>query len=414
MGKPTPPSPPDYASAAVAQGKANVTSAEATNYLNQANQVGPNGSLTYSYDYAHGNKLPDGTIIPQTTATTALSPDQQKLYDQNMGISQALNGLAQKGVGYVADATSHPLTANQFNPVQTSIGEKPLQTSYDYSKAAALPGVNDFTKQRDDVTNALMSRMQPELDRARAARETQLANQGIGSGTQAYGTEQGYLGQRENDAHMQALLAGSQEQQRMFGDQMDLHNTGTTDARSQGDMYNQSQSQMFNQGLASGQFANTGQQQAIQEADYFKNQPLNMLNALRSGNQVSMPQFGSVSAGSQIAAAPVYAATNDQYQAQQNAYNTQMQGYGALMGGLGQLGGAAMHFIPGFQTSDRRLKKNIKKLGKTLSGLGIYSYNYISDSKPHFGYMADEVEKIYPDAVRYVDGFAQVNYARIG
>ena len=414
MGKPQAPAPPDYAAAAKEQGAANLNGALASNYLNQANQVGPNGSLTYSYNPSSGHTLPDGTFIPQTTATTTLSPEQQKLYDQNAQISTSLNGLAQKGVGFVDQATSHPLTAGQFGGVQTSLPGQPLQTAYDYSHVSKIPGMDDFGKQRDDVTAALMSRMQPQLDAARASRENHLANQGIMSGSEAYGTEQRYLGQNENDARMQALLAGSQEQGRLFGQGMDAHNSGISDARSQGDFNNQSKSAMFGQGLSSGQFANQAQQQAIQEADYFKNQPLNMLNALRSGNQVSMPQFGSVAGGSQVAAAPVYAATNDMYQAQNAQYNTQMQGYGALMGGLGQIGGAAMHFIPGFQASDRRLKKNIKKLGKAISGLGIYSYNYIVDAKPHFGYMADEVEKLFPDAVRYVDGYAQVDYARVG
>lgn len=408
MGKPRAPAPPDYTGAAKAQGDANLNGALASNYLNQSNQVGPNGSLTYSYNPAQGHTLKDGTFIPQTTATTTLSPDQQKLYDQNANISQSLNSLAQKGIGYVGDATSTPLTAGQFGSAQTSLGQRPLQTGYDYSHAAPLPGLNDFAQQRDQVSNALMSRMSPDLDRSRQMKETQLANQGIAPGSEAYGTEQRYLGQNENDARMQALLGGSQEQQRLYQDSLSSHQQGVQEANSQGDFNNQAQSAMFGQGLSSGQFGNQARQQAIQEADYFKNQPLNMLNALRSGNQSSLPQFGNVSGGAQVAPAPVYAAANDGYNAQMNQYNTQMQGYGALMGGLGQIGGAAMKFIP----SDRRLKTNIQKIGQTLSGLGIYLYNYIWGSELQVGYMADEVEKIYPDAVRYVDGFAQVNYAR--
>jgi hypothetical protein len=50
MSKPQAPAPPDYAAAATAQGQANENSALATNYLNQVNQVGPYGSLTYNYN----------------------------------------------------------------------------------------------------------------------------------------------------------------------------------------------------------------------------------------------------------------------------------------------------------------------------------------------------------------------------
>ena len=50
MGKPKAPKPPDYVGAAKAQGEADFNSTLATNYLNQPNQVGPDGSLIFSYD----------------------------------------------------------------------------------------------------------------------------------------------------------------------------------------------------------------------------------------------------------------------------------------------------------------------------------------------------------------------------
>jgi cytochrome c1 len=98
VGKPKAPPAPDYKGAAEAQGAANLNATLGTNYLNQVNQVGPDGSLTFKYDYQNGNRLPDGTVIPNTTAVTSLSPEQQKLYDQNNQISTALNDLAQRGL----------------------------------------------------------------------------------------------------------------------------------------------------------------------------------------------------------------------------------------------------------------------------------------------------------------------------
>lgn len=65
--------------------------------------------------------------------------------------------------------------------------------------------------------------------------------------------------------------------------------------------------------------------------------------------------------------------------------------------------------------SDRRLKKNIKKLGEYKDGLGIYQYSYINGSGPHVGVMADEVAQLRPEALGPVmDGYATVNYALIG
>ncbi len=292
MGKPEAPAPPDYAGAAKEQGVANLNSALGTNYLNQANQVGPNGSLTYSYDYQNGNKLPDGTVIPQTTATTTLSPEQQRLYEQQTGISTQLNDLASRGIGYVDTASSTPIDQSKL-PGQVS--------QLDQSGGVAL---------RDKITNAMMERLQPQIDRDRAMLDTRLSNQGITHGSEAYNWDQNNFQKGVNDQRIAALLAGDQEQQAEFS-----------------------------RGLAGGQFTNQARSQAIQEADYFKNQPLNMLNALRSGNQVSMPQFGNVSAGSNIAPAPIYQATADQYSAAMQAYQAQLQASGAMLGGLSSLAG---------------------------------------------------------------------------
>jgi len=65
-------------------------------------------------------------------------------------------------------------------------------------------------------------------------------------------------------------------------------------------------------------------------------------------------------------------------------------------------------------SSDRRLKENIKKIGESISGLGIYKFNYIGKTKQYIGAMADEVIKIVPQAVALrSNGFYGVNYSLI-
>ena len=352
MGKPKAPVAPDYTAAAQKQGEANLNSALATNYLNQPNQVGPDGSLTFSYDYENGQRLPDGTIIPRTTATTALSAAQQKLYDQNNQISTALNDLASRGIGYVDRASATPVDVGSLPAMATGPQVQSMDgsiTPTDLTGISRAPTFDDFATDRDRVTEALMSRMRPELERQRQARESVLANQGLNMGSDAYNREQQILGQNDNDAFMQSILAGTGEQQRQFTNAMSLRDQGTSEAMQNFSQRlqalqagNQAKESMFNQGLASGEFQNRARVQALQEADYLKNQPLNMLNALRSGNQVSMPQFSNVATGAQVAAAPVYAATNDQYGAQMDAYKAKMANFSAMLGGLGSLGGAAI------------------------------------------------------------------------
>ena len=61
--------------------------------------------------------------------------------------------------------------------------------------------------------------------------------------------------------------------------------------------------------------------------------------------------------------------------------------------------------------SDRRFKENIQKIGESISGLGIYKFNYIGKAKQYIGAMADEVLKIVPEAaILGNDGFYRVNY----
>lgn len=63
--------------------------------------------------------------------------------------------------------------------------------------------------------------------------------------------------------------------------------------------------------------------------------------------------------------------------------------------------------------SDARVKENIVPEGTKWKGLNVYSYNYIGDSIPRRGVMAQEVEGIYPDAVGELHGIKYVNYGAI-
>ena len=68
----------------------------------------------------------------------------------------------------------------------------------------------------------------------------------------------------------------------------------------------------------------------------------------------------------------------------------------------------------GLNPSDRRLKRDIRTIGMK-NNLPLYTYKYIWDDKINIGHMADEVEKVYPNAVRYTkDGFAMVDYSIVG
>lgn len=465
MGKPKAPAPPDYAGAAQQQGQANVNSAIATNFLNQADQVGPTGSLKYTYDYEGGYRDPQtGQIIPRATATTTLSPEQQRLFDQQNQIGGSLNDFALQGLDRVQSSFNNPIDQSQLpalrtgpqtpgfqtglasNPfqLQSNLTPQQLQEQYDFSGVGAMPSSNDFTADRDRITDAYMQRLQPYLDRQKSQMDVQLANQGITKGSEAWSFDTDALNRSQNDQRIAALLAGDQERQALFNNAMGIRQQGVGEAINQGnftnsarlgmfgqqaqaqDANNQVQNQQFGQnltqmgaenqareaafrsGLASDQFGNQARQQAIQEQTFFQDRPLSILNSLRTGNQPTMPQFGNATAGAQIGSAPIYQATADQYQAALDRFNIQSQQFGGLLNGLGSLGAAAI------TKSDRRAKRNIEKIGKLKNGLNVYSYNYLWDDKPQVGVMADEVAILRPEALGpIVDGYATVNYGAL-
>jgi SOS response regulatory protein OraA/RecX len=82
----------------------------------------------------------------------------------------------------------------------------------------------------------MMQRLQPSIDRDRAALDTKLANQGITNGSSAYNNDQGVFQQGVNDQRIAALLAGDQEQQNDFNRGLARRSSGTgsksSDARS--------------------------------------------------------------------------------------------------------------------------------------------------------------------------------------
>jgi len=70
---------------------------------------------------------------------------------------------------------------------------------------------------------------------------------------------------------------------------------------------------------------------------------------------------------------------------------------------------------PGFGNifSDRRLKRNITKIGTRPDGLGVYEFEYIWGGGRQIGLMAQEVQGVYPDAVGEAGGYLTVNYSKV-
>ena len=222
--------------------------------------------------------------------------------------------------------------------------------------------------------DAYMQRLRPQIEQGREALSVDLANRGIPIGSEAYNRAMMTQSQREND----------------------LLSTATT------------------QGFGIGQQA---RQTALQEQAFLRNEPLNTLNAVRTGAQVQGPTFVNSAQQANTAGPDILGATQMGYNAQMGAANAQNAANNAMTQGLFSLGGAAL-----IGASDIRMKENIKHIAWLPNGLPVYTYEYKDEFKDHplaghgthTGVMAHEVEAMYPNAVITLDnGYKAVDYGQL-
>jgi hypothetical protein len=196
-------------------------------------------------------------------------------------------------------------------------------------------------------------RLDPILEQRKEGLQSDLSNQGIKLGSTAYDRAMNQNTQGQNDAYNQLLLQG--------------------------------------------------RGQANQELLTEDNQRINQIGALLSGGQVSQPNFMLGFQGPNMQntdMASIYANYDQQNIARSNAINGSL---GSAIGGLGGL----------FSFSDKRLKEDISKVGKTKDGQNIYSYRYKTGGPIQLGLMAQEVEKKKPEAVAtHSSGFKMVDYSK--
>jgi hypothetical protein len=237
-----------------------------------------------------------------------------------------------------------------------------------------------------------MSLMRPEMDRSLAAQETQLRNQGLRPGTEAY--DQALLqlrnqqGEAVNRLSQDSILRGTAEQQNQFARELAARQQGVYETGTQGQFANQAANQQmtqnfgigdrtFGQGLASAQQANalrgqqfgeqaavtdvrdrqraqtTGEQlafggqqfgqemqasgyenairqQAISEEAQRRGISINEMNALLSGQQVSLPSMPGFMGSTPGQADQLLAAAQMQGQFDASNYATRLGGSGFI------------------------------------------------------------------------------------
>ncbi|MER8514780.1 hypothetical protein NKH47_17760 [Mesorhizobium sp. M1060] len=180
MGKASAPKPPDPKETSAASTGTNISTAIANSYLNNANQVGPDGTITYTNSGTQSITDPyTGKTyqIPTRTATTTLSAAQQAIKDQTDKAQMNLGTLANNQSSFLNDYMAKP-----------------------------FDGSNDATEAR--LLQLGKARLDPILAQQQDALATKLSNQGIKLGSAAYDRAMAQQGQNVNDANNQLILSG--------------------------------------------------------------------------------------------------------------------------------------------------------------------------------------------------------------
>ena len=281
---PSPPAAPDYAGAA-----------KATAAGNRVNQYTPYGSQVYSQSDPTGN--PD-----QYNQTITLNPQVQQALDSQMGFSNQMGDVAQQALPRVQQSMQSGFDQSQVPGLQSNV-------------APLSPEIAN--QARDAAYSQATSRLDPQFQQSEDMRRTALVNQGFVAGTEGYDTAMRDFNFAKNDAYSGARNMA-------YGQGLAAQN------------------QEFGQGMQNAGLNNATSNQAVQQQAYLRGLPLNEFNALRTGAQVSTPQFGPTPGG------PNYnAATAAQGAWDQGLYNQQAGAANSFNSGLMGMAGTGLGYAMG-------------------------------------------------------------------
>lgn len=446
------PAPPDYAGAAQAQANSSREVTEQQTWANRPTINTPFGQQTWETTPQWDPST--GQYLNTWTQNTNLTPESQAALDSQMRITQGRSGLAEGLLGRAQSEYGDTMDWSKFdelagtpgnqqfsqNPDVPNYSPEEIQRGLDTENLQTVDPSQRYSKEAEDAIYGQWSnRMDPQFTRDSDALRTQLYNSGLKEGDQAYDAEMEKLRQSQGDqrtnAQYQATIGAGEEASRMHG--MDLGTRGQQYGEAQGSgafansaaaqalqqqlgiggqQYNQDLSNAnrtdaqgstkYGQQMQSANYQNQRRQQQISEEMQRRGFSLNEINAILTGQQVGMPNMPTFNTAQRSEGVQSLNAAQMQGQADLNAFNAQQQGTQSALSGIA---GGAMMF------SDRRLKKNIEQLGPDDNGLMKYKFNYVWGGvvDKHVGYMADEVEKLYPDAVVEFHGYKVVDYSRV-
>lgn len=341
------------------------------------------------------SQLPPGTSM-SNGVPTAPSPSLQTPATQTATQS---NGAPMNPV----NATQAPVT--NFTPAGLPSGGSDVASMMQQASDAAYKNATGY--------------LDPQFANAQQALQSQLVNQGIPQNSEAWNKAMDDFNRQKTFAYSQAqsgaygqgLTAQNQVAQQLLAQlglntQQNVANIGANASmfNSQnatnlgfGQLGEQTQQDLFNNSMGT-------RQQDINELLLQQQNPLNMATALTNGTGAQQPNF-SQTPSSNVDPTNIAQIISQALGQQNNVYNTQTGAANSANSGMASILAALL--------SDRRVKTNIKQIGMHECGVPLYSYNYAT-GEPGFGVLADELEKVMPDAVwKDANGLQMVNYGAI-
>lgn len=287
-------------------------------------------------------------------------PDGSLTYTQNgtRDYVDPFTGRVSKVPNYTATTTlsdAQQLIKNSQDAGQANIAGLLERLSGQFGGTLDKPFSLDNQAVEDSIVSRYGQRLGDQQARDRSSTEANLIARGIRPGSAAYDRFQQNQGQKENDQWNQIYI--------------------------------------------------NARDQAVNEKLTERNQPLKEFAALLSGSQIDQPMFGATP-GANVANTDYAGLVSQDYQNKLAAQQQKQNSFDKALGGMFGIGAQALMF------SDRRLKEDIKKVGKTDDGQNVYAYRYKGDKRMHLGLMAQEVEKKTPEAVVDVGGFKAVDYSK--
>lgn len=356
-GKASPPPTPDYRGMAEEQAESSRIATNQQMYFNRPEISTPFGSESWTYqpqtDPVTGEQYTTASLQSQ------LTPEAQEALDAQLRVQSARSGFAEGMLGRVESGYQEDPNFDQFG------------------NYVGLSG--DPNEMREQAYGRMSSLYAPQREQDRSRLETQLSNQGIQRGTRAW----------ENAMRSQSDAEMRQDMQIMQGSM----------AEAQGQLGMET---------TAANYANNLRQMQIAEMLQQRQTPLNELNALLTGQQVSQPQMPGFQSAGRAETTQYMEAGKAQAQHEMDIYNTEQASKDALTSGLMNMGSSAMMMC------DIRVKRNLEHIGYYDDGIPCYAFQYNWGEEWFVGPVAQEVERTRPELVVEIDGIKHVDMRGLG